>query len=91
MAESKIERKSVDHLRAHGWLVLKYGVDGWPDDYCWHPLQKRTVWLEFKDYSKDPINKGLQEHRLNKIRNVWKCEAYACNSFQSMIDQLKNI
>lgn len=91
MAESKIETRCVQHMQSKGWLVLKFGVDGWPDRYCYNPIQKRTVWIEFKDFGKDVIKKALQDHRLNKLRTDWKVEAYACNSFDSMINQVKNI
>ncbi len=53
MAESKIDSNCKKYFRDRGWLVLKFGVDGWPDDYFWNPIQQRTVWIEFKDYSKD--------------------------------------
>lgn len=83
MAESKIETACKKHLKNRGWLVLKFGVGGWPDNYCWLPEQKRTVWFEMKDT--DKTARALQEYRIRTLIETWKVEAYVIDSLESLL------
>ena len=83
MAESKIEAKCKKHLAKRGWLVLKFGVSGWPDNYAWNPEQRRTVWFEIKDTGKEA--RELQAYRIQKLINTWKVEAYVVDSYEEIL------